>query len=108
MLVAALRIYREAGIYTHLYVGPVNVEHFERLGIYDERGVAETLAVLRRIASEHAAEFSDLHALLPDRGFRDAGGHLAWEGDLDAQGELIEVLAPRVAAQARRATAGAH
>jgi hypothetical protein len=106
MLAAALRIYREAGIHTHLYVGPANVEHFQRLGIYDEQGIAETLAVLRRIANEHGAEFSDLHALLPDRGFRDAGGHLAWGGDFDAQGEVIEVLAPRVAAQARRAVAG--
>jgi len=107
MLAAALRVYREAGIYTHLYVGPVNVEHFRRLGIYDDQGAAETLAVLRRIATEHAAEFSDLHALLPDRGFRDAGGHLAWEGDFDAQGEVIEVLAPLVAAQARRVSSGA-
>jgi hypothetical protein len=107
MLAATLRVYREAGIYTHLYVGPVNVEHFRQLGIYDDQGAEKTLAVLQGIATEHGAEFSDLHALLPDQGFRDASGHLAWEGDFDAQGEVIEVLAPLVAAQARRASSSA-
>jgi len=80
LLGAALREFRRAGIPAVVYTVPMDVEYLERLGIADPRGLAETIGRVRAVAREAGAAFFDLHDLLPDSGFRDAGGHFSYDG----------------------------
>jgi hypothetical protein len=105
VLGATLGAFRRAGIPVLVYVGPFNVEHLVPLGAIDEDGLRETLATIARCARDEGAEFVDLHALLPDRAFRDAVGHLGVVEQLHAPKRLAKALAPYIVARARPGTA---
>jgi hypothetical protein len=91
---------KRAGIESLVYVVPMNHEHIERLGIADESGLARTLGAAEAMVHEQGGRFIDLHALLPDALFRDAGGHFVHEGE-NGPGRVAEALAPAVTAAAR-------
>lgn len=97
VLSALLGAYRRAEIPTLAYVVPVNVEHLEHLGIDTEGGLVLTLERIEAVARKNGARFADLHSILPDAAFRDAGGHLhAHGGELSEQRPLVETLARRM------------
>lgn len=77
-----------------VYVVPVNVEHLQQVGPDSRHGLERTAETLRHIVEEEGAEFLDLHALLPDAGFRDPPGHFTYDGEID--GPML--VAQRIAA----------
>jgi hypothetical protein len=101
-MAAAVRSFAKAGVPVVVYVVPANLEHFERLGVLDEAGLQVTLAHLRRAVEGAGGTLLDLHALLPDAGFRDAGGHFEFEAPLDGPLLVAERLAPIIREQAAR------
>jgi len=98
---ALLRDFAAVGTATVLYVPPITVEHLQRVGVYDERGLGRTIATLENIARAAGAEFADLHDLLPDAAFRDNGGHFTHDPPYDGPVLVAEALAPYVLVQAR-------
>jgi hypothetical protein len=98
---ATLAEFASRGIATILYVPPTNLDHWRTVGVYDEAGLARSIASLERIAYETGAEFADLHDLLPDAAFRDAGGHFTHAPPYDGPALVADALAPYVAIQAR-------
>jgi len=97
-----LRRFRQARIATLVYVVPLNVEHLQRVGVLNESGLAETLASIERVVRENGGRFVDLHALLPDAGFRDAFGHFTADEAIDGPARVAARLAPWVVEQARK------
>jgi hypothetical protein len=79
MLGSALERFRVAGIPTLVYLRPVNVEHLRSLGISTAH-LRESLLTLQRTVLSHGAQLVDLHALLPDSAFSDAGDHYTFQG----------------------------
>ncbi|MBW2274777.1 MAG: hypothetical protein JRG96_16030 [Deltaproteobacteria bacterium] len=95
---ATLERLRDGGIPVLVYLAPANVEHMGRLGIFDGPGLASTIAAVETVARSAGADFADLHDLFPDETFRDASGHLAYDGAIDGPAAVAEALAPRVPA----------
>jgi hypothetical protein len=96
VLAATLRVFREAGIPTLVFTIPINVEFMDSVSSYDSARLARTIRSVRQAARDGGAGYLDLHELLPDAGFRDAPGHLAYEGDIDGPRRLAVALAPSV------------
>jgi len=91
---ATLARLQAGGIPVLVYVTPANVEHMRRLDILDEIGLAATVAAVEEVSLAAGADFADLHDLFPDEAFRDASGHLAYEGAIDGPTAVAEALAP--------------
>lgn len=90
---------KRAGIPVLVYVAPMNVEHLERIDVFDAAGLAASLRVLAGVTVRQGAHFLDLHALLPDRDFLDANDHLREEGNDLPSRRVAERLAPWVLTQ---------
>jgi hypothetical protein len=101
ILRATFEEFSSRGISTILYVPPSNLHHWQKVGVYDEAGLARSIASLERVAYETGTEFADLHDLLPDAAFRDAGGHFTHAPPYDGPALVAEALAPYVVVQAR-------
>ncbi|MEE2674755.1 MAG: hypothetical protein VX466_13220 [Myxococcota bacterium] len=98
MLGAAIRVFRDHGIQVVVYTNPTNVDNLRAVGAANPQGLALTLASLEVVSRDAGARFVDLHDLLPDRGFRDFAGHLAFKGAApDGPRLLARRLAPIVA-----------
>lgn len=98
VLGAAIRVFRDHDIQVVVYTNPTNVEHLEAVGAANPQGLALTLASIEEVSRDAGARFVDLHDLLPDRGFRDFAGHLAFKGAVpDGPLLLARKLAPIVA-----------
>jgi hypothetical protein len=105
---AAIRVFTEADIPTLVYVNPINIEHARKLDPFDEPALRRTLDAIERASRGSGARFADLHALLPDRAFRDPAGHFTVKGDVpDGPKMLADALAPLVAMEAGRARTAA-
>ncbi len=89
VLRATLAVFRARGIPVFVYIAPLNVEHLERIGLYDREGLRRGVESVRRVVLAGGATLIDLHDLLPDAAFADGGGHLVSNATLDA---------PRIAA----------
>jgi len=103
---ATLARLRAGGIPVLVYVAPANVEHMRRLGILDARGLAATVASIEEVSLAAGAIFVDLHDLFPDEAFRDANGHLAYEGAIHGPATVAEALAPSLAPALERSPGG--
>ncbi len=77
-----------------VYLIPANIEYMRVVGILDERGLARTIGTLRAICDANGAVLLDLHALLPDAGFRDGGGHFAADDLHDGPLMVAQKVAP--------------
>jgi hypothetical protein len=88
-----------------VYVAPIEVGTIERAGLLDSDGLARTLSAIEAVARSRDADFADLHDLLPGDGFRDAPGHLAWQGEVDGPARLADALAPLIASLVATPTA---
>ena len=98
VLGAAIRVFRDHDIQVVVYTSPTNIEHLESVGAASPQGLALTLASIEVVSREAGARFVDLHDLLPNRGFRDFAGHLAFKGNVpDGPLYLAGKLAPIVA-----------
>jgi len=102
LLAAAVHRFVGAGVPVIVYVVPANLEHFERMGLLDEAGLRITLLNVRRAVEGAGGELVDLHALLPDAGFRDAVGHFEYEAPFDGPRLVAERLTPVIRKQAKR------
>ena len=87
MIDGALAIFQEAGVRVVAYAIPMNVEHFERLGLETRSGTEKTIASLREVVTRRGGTFLDLHRLFPDKVFKDLGGHFLQDDGFD--GALI-------------------
>jgi hypothetical protein len=99
---AMLSHLERSGIRTLVFTVPLNVEHIDLMGLFDEAGLARTLAAIEATVREAGGRFVDLHDLFPDQGFRDAAGHLTVEGAIDGPAEVAAALVPHVVAEAKR------
>jgi hypothetical protein len=88
-------------IRTVAYVVPFNVAWIRSLGVYDEAGVAHSVRTIRSALEAEGVVVVDLHALLPDHGFRDAN-HFTVSAELDGPDLVAAELAPVVAAHVQR------
>ena len=79
-----------------LYIAPLNVEHLERVGVYDAAGARRAVARVHDIAEGAGAGFVDLHALLPDSAFADHNDHLQVDGPVDGASMVALRLLPLV------------
>gem|GEM_PF-6278133 len=95
LLGATVRHFREEGVRVLVYVVPANMQHFARHGFREGPGLQKTLASLRKVVEQGGGEFLDLHAMLPDSGFRDIGGLFSYEGKPSA----VWLVGTRIAAQ---------
>ncbi len=105
LLGATVAHLERAGVQTLVYTIPLNIEHIDSMGLYDDTGLAHTLASIEATIREAGGQFVDLHDLLPDQGFRDAPGHFTVEGPIDGPARVAEALAPHVLSEARRSRA---
>jgi len=98
VLRATLEFWQRERIPVIVLMIPIDVEHFARLGIANEGGMARTVATLKGISEGAGAAFLDLHALLPSKAFADAGGHYDYASDVDGPALISAKLAPKLAA----------
>ncbi len=91
-LTAAVRDFERAGIPVFVYLTPVNVEHMDALGLLNREGLARTIAVVEEEVREAGGDFIDLHALLPDEGFRDGTGHFVVDDEVDGPARVAQAL----------------
>jgi hypothetical protein len=70
----------------------VNIEHIRSLGLSLD-GLERSIVTIRQIVESSGAGFVDLHALLPDRAFRDARDHVTPDGEWNGTAMLGEQLA---------------
>jgi hypothetical protein len=96
VLSATVARFRQRGIDVLVYVVPLDVEYLAEQGVLDRDGLAATVATLEEAVTRGGGSFADLHALFGTEAFRDAPGHLAFEGDLDGPAQLAAALAPYV------------
>ncbi len=101
VLGATIRAFGRLGIPTLVFVCPANIEYMASLGVVDEEGLGRTLAAIQREVVASGGEFADFHAALPDEAFRDAAGHLVYQGELDGPARLAELVAPAIANRAK-------
>ncbi len=103
ILAESLRLFDEAGIPALVYLVPINWEYARSLGVYDEKGLAQTIDSLVEITDRHHASLLDLHKIFPDAGFVDEPGHFTHEGEYDGPRVVADQLAPPIVKTARRA-----
>lgn len=96
LLAATLDEFADQNVPVLLYVTPANVDWMRAVGVFDERGLTQTVRTLQAICDAHGAMMLDLHALLPDAGFRDAGGHFVADDKRDGPLLVAQQLAPAV------------
>jgi hypothetical protein len=77
----------------------------EEQGVLDVAGLARTLEAIEQVVVENGGAFVDLHDSFATEAFRDAPGHLVYEGHalydgFDGPTRLAEKLAPHVLASA--------
>jgi len=96
MLEATVRAFRSQGIDVLVYANPLNMDHLQETGVLDRAGLALTLSRVEQSVNRGGGDFLDLHDIFPDRAFRDAPGHLAYEDGLNSPGDLAARLAPFV------------
>jgi hypothetical protein len=62
-----------------VWVSPINVDHLRWLG-FSLQGVDESMGTIRQVVEGSGGHFVDLHSLLHDESFSDAGDHYTREG----------------------------
>jgi hypothetical protein len=98
VLRATLEFWQRARIPVLVLMIPVDVEHFAKLGIANEDGMARTVGTLEGITQAAGAAFLDLHDLLPSKAFADAAGHYDYASDVNGPALISAQLAPKLAA----------
>ena len=76
---AMLADFKRRGVPVLVWVSPINLDHLNSLGL-DTSHVDASISTIRKIVERHGARFVDLHALLHDAEFFDAGDHYTREG----------------------------
>jgi hypothetical protein len=95
MLRAAIETYTDAGIPTLVYIGPFNYQHVDELGLLDRGKLQLSILAVKEEIRASGARVVDLHDLIPDSGFRDAGEHLTVDG-IDGPLEVAKRIAPEI------------
>lgn len=85
-----------AGIPVLLYIVPSDIEYLRELKLVDDALLDLSIRRIEAMAAEHGALFLDLHELLPDEFFVDAGGHFKAVGDRDPTEMVLREMLPRV------------
>jgi hypothetical protein len=93
---AALARYREGDTPVWVYLPPINIEHFEKMGQLNREGLARTIESIRIVVAAAGAKLIDLHQLIPEAGFRDASGHYTVEPPIEG----TDLIARAITAEA--------
>lgn len=107
-LTATIDNLAEEAVETLVYVVPIDIEYMRQQGVYDAKGLAATIDAARETVLDAGGSFVDLHDVFPTRAFRDAPGHLVYEGhdkfdgEFDAPRRLAALLAPEILSHAER------
>jgi hypothetical protein len=74
-----------------IWVAPANIEYMKSQGMAVEN-LDRSVEVVREVARDGGASFVDLHWMLPDAAFADAGDHVTFEEPVDGTALLGERL----------------
>ena len=96
ILVKSLVLFREAEIPVVIYLSPINIEYLRSIEMVNANLLRTSIETYRSVANDHAAEFVDLHDVLPDASFRDAQGHFHRTETFDPAARLIDSIQPAV------------
>ncbi len=102
-MAAAVRCFERAGIETLVYVTPINVDYMKTIDVYDREGMRQTVFNLEAHVRAAGGDLVDLHDILTDAGFRDAVGHMTFEGEYNGSVRLARELAPYVISRMKSA-----
>jgi hypothetical protein len=96
VLAATVAGFRDRDVDVLVYAVPLDVEYLAEQGLLDRDGLDRTVSTLANAVIRNGGIFADLHALFETEVFRDAPGHLVFEGDIDGPALLAEALAPSI------------
>lgn len=96
LLANVLARFRAANIPVLVYIEPFNIEYIRSQGL-SLAGLPKTLRNIRRTVEGEGGELLDLHAILPERAFIDAGDHYTFEGEPNGTFLVARRLAARLA-----------
>jgi len=91
-----LSAFSAADIPVLMYVLPSDIEYLRELDLVDEAALELTMTRIGDLARAHAALFADLHDLLPDKFYVDAGGHFKPVDGEDPTSMVVQRLLPLV------------
>jgi len=97
---AAVDLYRRSGAQVLAYVIPINYQHIESVGRWDEKRMKKTVESIRSAVEASGGAFVDLHRSLPDSRFKDGAGHHTDSGRRYGTDRIAQMLAPAVIALA--------
>lgn len=101
VLRAMLRDFKKRGVPVLVWASPINLDHLKRLGFRFE-GIDRSISTIRKSVEESGARFVDLHALLRDEDFTDAGDHYVREGSPSGAERVGQELGVAIAREEER------
>lgn len=101
VLRAMLQDFRKLGVPVLVWVSPINLDHLKSLGL-DLDGIERSMGTIERSVEGSGAHFVDLHALLRDDEFADAGDHYLREGSPSAARRVGQELGLAIAREEER------
>ncbi len=102
MLGAAIHELESSNVSTLTYLVPINVEHFESLGLVDPAQLRSSVDAVEAVVRVAGGEFIDLHDIFEDRGFRDGAGHFAIDPEFDGPAWVAARLRGRIETLVKR------
>jgi hypothetical protein len=101
VLGAMIRDFERRGVPVLVWTSPINVDHLEKLGLPSD-GLARSMRTIRKVVQRSGARFVDLHGLLPDAAFFDAGDHYTREGYPNGSEVVGQALGQAIALEEKR------
>jgi hypothetical protein len=101
VLRAMLRDFRRAGVPVLVWVSPINLDHLARLGLGLD-GIERSMTTIQKAVEGSGARFVDLHALLHDDDFADAGDHYQRDGSPSGAKRVGQELGLAIAREEER------
>ena len=98
-----VRRFHQAGIKTIVYVTPINIEDMAKAGGFSLSGLRHSFTRLGEAVCDEGGVFADFHDILRDNQFRDAAGHLTFNGKSNGYDVLVNHLAPLMIKQMKPA-----
>jgi hypothetical protein len=92
----ALHAFHRAHVPALLYVSPINMGALEKVGVARELAFERRIESLRSAIGAADGEWLDLHAAVPDSGFRDNANHLNDAGCEPTARAIVERLRERM------------
>jgi hypothetical protein len=101
VLDAMIRDFEARGIPVLVWASPIDLQHLGTLGLPTD-GIERSMRTIRRMIERSGAHFVDLHALLPDAAFIDAGDHYTRDGYPNGAQAVGQALARAIDLEEKR------